>query len=213
MATRRTPAPTPRDSYHHGELRTALVQHALALMARSGSADFNLRDLASAAGVSHTAVYRHFQNKAALLAAIAMDGFDQLCADLKRACVGLDNDPRAQLVQLGVSYVSMAARHPALFAAMFAPDNNRPPHAAAVLAAAERAYDVMVQAVMRRQGATQAQDPKVQAEAVRNWALVHGLANLLLSGNLETCLGPAYAARTPTHIQTLIGQLLGQALP
>src|SRR5579871_1734507 len=76
------PAPRP---YHHGHLKKALLDAALALIAETGARGFTLREAARRAGVSHNAPYRHFRDKDDLLAAVAADGFDRLGEAMTRA--------------------------------------------------------------------------------------------------------------------------------
>lgn len=207
--TMTTPAALPaRTRYHHGDLRNALVDQAVTLIAAQGDVNFSLRDLASRIGVSHAAVYRHFADKTALLNAVAVRGFALLAQAVHAAGEGWDHDPARQLARQGAAYVNMATRHPGHFAAMFAPQINQSGQAVEVQAAAEAAYLPLVHSVMRRLKAREASEPTVQTEALRCWALVHGLACLQLSGNLTTCLGRDVAAASASTLQDLVTGLL-----
>ncbi len=97
--------------YHHGNLRPELVRAALALLADSGPAALSLREVARRAGVSHAAPYRHFSDRAALLAALAEDGFVELEVRLEAAGGELSDKARA--------YVGFALEHPQRFRLMF----------------------------------------------------------------------------------------------
>jgi AcrR family transcriptional regulator len=209
MATSRSTIPKPKEGYHHGDLPAALLAQAVKLIRKRGDLNFSLRDLAAQVGVSHAAVYRHFNSKGALLAAVALSGFALLEQALRDAAKGLDDQPGQQLVQLGAAYVGLALGHPGHFAAMFAPELHASDQAAQVLAAAEQAYQVMVQTVMRRMGAADAQAPGVQAESLRCWALVHGLASLQLSGNLSACLGRDVGRYSAVQLQGFMAEVLG----
>jgi AcrR family transcriptional regulator len=111
-----------RSSYHHGDLRRALLDTALRLIAEEGSSSFTLREVARRAGVSHAAPYRHFANKTALLAAVAEEGFRTLRTRLLEAGTRLPAEPLARLQTLGVEYVRFAVEHPSHFRVMFGPD-------------------------------------------------------------------------------------------
>lgn len=178
-----------KTSYHHGDLRTALVLHAVKLIHARGDLNFSLRDLATEIGVSHVAVYRHFADKAALLNAVAVHGFGLLAQAMRDAGEGWNRDPEQQLVRQGAAYVTMAVRYPGHFAAMFAPQTAKSGQSPELQAVAEVAYQLLAQTVARRLQATQLPSAHVHTEALRCWALVHGLACLQLSGNLAACMG------------------------
>ena len=188
MKNAKTP-PVKKPAYHHGDLRAALVQCAVKVIHARGDLNFSLRDLAVDVGVSHVALYRHFPDKAALLNAVAGKGFELLTQSLRDAAQGFDHDPAQQLARQGAAYVTMAVRYPGHFAAMFNRQTNTAGQTHELQAVAEGAYEVLVETVARRLHATDSTNPDVQTEAVRCWALVHGLACLQLSGNLATCLG------------------------
>src|SRR5215813_14824209 len=77
-----------RKPYHHGNLREALLESAIVLIAEVGPAGFKLRELARRAGVSHNAPYRHFRDRDALMAAVAKQGFRELTRAMRRASNG-----------------------------------------------------------------------------------------------------------------------------
>src|SRR5690348_12591495 len=110
----------PRDAYQHGDLRHALIQAGLKLLAEGGAGELSLRAAAELAGVSHAAPYRHFKDKNALLAAIAEEGFRQLTARMRQelaACSG--DDLAARLRASAVGYVRFAVENPASFRLVF----------------------------------------------------------------------------------------------
>lgn len=197
-----------RRTYHHGDLRAALIDQAVVLIHRRGDINFSLRDLAAEVGVSHVSVYRHFADKAALFNAVAVRGFSMLAQALKDAAQGWDADPAQQLARQGVAYLSMAGRYPGHFAAMYAPIVSQKGQTREVQDASEEAYSMVVQTVMRRMQAVTVTSPAVQSEALRCWALVHGLACLELSGNLSACLGRDLSKASESELQSLIGGLL-----
>jgi AcrR family transcriptional regulator len=103
-------------SYHHGNLRSAIIEAALDHIARWGPATLSLRELARQAGVSHAAPARHFRDKTALFTAIAIDGF-RLLADANTA----PEEPNP-LGSAGLAYLRFALAHPAHFLIMNRPD-------------------------------------------------------------------------------------------
>ena len=170
-----------RRGYHHGNLRQALVEAALALVEERGLPEFTLREVARRVGVTHAAPQRHFEDRAALVAAVAEEGFRELLAHVERGVSGA-RDPAARLHALGVGYVQFALRNPAHFRVMFSAevvDKSRHPS----LSAASRAvHDLLVRCIAegQEQGFFVEADPLELAFAA--WSLVHGLAILLIDG-------------------------------
>ncbi|MGI8808446.1 MAG: TetR/AcrR family transcriptional regulator [Acidimicrobiales bacterium] len=167
--------------YHHGDLRRALIEAALEAVGDDGAANVRLRDVARRAGVSHAAPAHHFGDKAGLLTAIAVDGFELLAAALTDAY-----GRTASLLEVGVAYVRFAVDHRAHFDVMFRPELYRAdaPVLAGPKAAAAAALYGPLGAVIQDDGSPDQLTPFVAA-----WSLVHGLATLLLTENLPVPLG------------------------
>lgn len=113
----------PREGYHHGDLRRALLDEALPLIAERGLEGFTLRELARRVGVTHGAAYRHFGDKRALLSAIALEGHADFAAAL-RAAIAERDDVVARIEALVDAWVVWALDHPAAYAVMFGPRMN-----------------------------------------------------------------------------------------
>lgn len=152
-------------------LHDRLVDCALALL-EAEEADVSLRAVARAAQVSAMAPYRHFADKAALMAAVALRGFAMLEAEAARADSA--GDPAAALTGQGLAYIAFARRHPALFRLMFADGAGKElPHDQC-----RGAYALMARRVSELAPADS------EAGALACWGLVHGLATLALDGRL-----------------------------
>jgi AcrR family transcriptional regulator len=165
--------------YHHGDLRRAILDAALAAIERDGPAGLSIRALARSAGVSHAAPAHHFGDKTGLLTAIAVEGFERFATELH------DTFARTgSFLEVGVAYVSFAVRHRAHFEVMFRPDLLRADDPA-LIAAQGRSRDALYGTV----GTAAASDASTLHAGVAAWALVHGLATLYLSGNLPPALG------------------------
>ena len=106
-------------SYHHGNLRQALIDRGTHLLDEQGVTHFSLREVAKAAGVSHGAPYRHFSDRSALLEAIAAQGFANLEAACNAAVAAHPDAPRAQLMMAGRAYIEFALAHPGVLHIMF----------------------------------------------------------------------------------------------
>lgn len=113
------------DSYHHGDLRTALLDRAAEVIEEYGIEAVTLRGLARDLGVSHGAPNRHFRNKGDLLAGLASYGYLQLKAATLEAAEKVGDDPWVRLNAMGRGYLKWAVTQPALFHAMNHPDVGR----------------------------------------------------------------------------------------
>ncbi|GAB6098023.1 TetR/AcrR family transcriptional regulator [Desulfatiferula olefinivorans] len=167
-------------SYHHGNLRRALIDASLALIAEKGMKALTIREAARRAGVSHAAPYRHFTDKEDLLCAVAIEGFDMVIADTKRRFEACGNDVLKRFQQSGLAYIDFAAAQPSHYRVMFSAGehrlrddlNQRAGQAFGIL------YDCIVSG--RREGLIRNGDPFEQAMAA--WSLVHGHAMLIIDG-------------------------------
>ncbi len=166
-------APT---SYHHGDLRRVLIDAAVATVAASGPAAVSLRGLAAAAGVSHAAPVHHFGDKAGLFTAVAVEGFDKLADELTEVWERTES-----FLEVGVRYVRFALEQPGYFEIMFRADLLDGDDAELVEAQA-RAF-----AMLKDPLVTLGRGPNpgnLYVATLSTWSMVHGLATLVLSGNL-----------------------------
>ena len=172
------------DQYHHGQLRRALLDTALELATSRGVHGFTLRELARQAGVSHAAPYHHFADKAALMAALALEIFEAFGAALRQAWDMAPGAPPDRLMAVGAAYVRFAVENPAAFRLMFRPElhESTAPDHAALEVAGEAAFHVLLDgiAACQEEGSIPPGDP--QLIALTAWSTVHGLATLLLDG-------------------------------
>src|ERR1700760_3637191 len=109
----------PPRGYHHGNLKEALMRAALDLIAQKGTAGFTFAEAARFAGVSPAAPYRHFRDRDELMASVALRGFEQFEAALKRAWDSGRPDALTALDRLGKAYLDFAHGEPAFYSAMF----------------------------------------------------------------------------------------------
>jgi AcrR family transcriptional regulator len=172
-----------RDTYHHGDLKRALTESALGLVKEKGPKGFTLREVARRAGVSAAAPYRHFSDKAQLLAAAATLGFVQLHETLSDAAAETD-DLIPQVLGMGRAYVRWAVAHPDYYQVMFGSELDKSDNPE-MLTAGLRAFDDLLDAIIRCQEAKllPAGDPREVAGPT--WSLLHGIASLTIGGELS----------------------------
>lgn len=197
------PANPAIDSYHHGNLRTALIGTALAALEQDGPAALSLRGLARSVGVSATAVYRHFANKDDLLAAIATEGFEGLSAEMMaRLAQEPDADTLRRLVILGEGYVNYAVAHPAHYRLMFGKRMVERAAYPTLSKAAAHSYGMLEQAVADAVASGDLPAVPVPLLSTLAWSLVHGLSTLSNDGLLNDKQLPASAelGKTFTHM-------------
>lgn len=185
-ATNNSKPRTP-STYHHGDLRRALIQAALELAAEKKDWNFSLREVARRAGVSHNAPYNHFALKRDLLDAAAAAGHHLLRNELT-AAVAKIADPRSALSKIGSAYVSFGLRNPALYRLMFSVAPSGPDWRPEEVLAAWVAARAVLEDILRR-GArlgifdpALARKPELQSAALYIWAVVHGLTMLEIDG-------------------------------
>src|ERR1700691_4320657 len=119
MSTKQ-PKPADPSAYHHGDLRSALIQSALALVTEEQDWTFSLREVARRAKVSHNAPYNHFPEKQDLLIAVAAAGFEKLEQRMAASVAGIDAAEKA-LLACGKAYIECGLENPALYRLMFGP--------------------------------------------------------------------------------------------
>jgi AcrR family transcriptional regulator len=186
---------SPKVTYHHGDLRTALVHAAMELLEEAGETDLSLRAVARRAGVSPAAPYRHYADREALVSAVAAVGYRELAARLTMAHPAPSTPD--QLASVAIAYVQFAIERPALFRIMFTEPCDRDNDERIAATAAVSQY---VRAIVERTF------PQADAEALATaiWGLVHGLAFLYLDGKLGGATPAAVAERISAAIHALL---------
>ncbi|MFC1661520.1 TetR/AcrR family transcriptional regulator [Gemmatimonadota bacterium] len=194
------------ERYHHGDLREALVNAALRTLDAESLEAVTLRRLAREAGVSHAAPYHHFPDLDSLLAAVAARGFQILRGEMSGKAVGAVTEPFPRLQAAGTAYVTFAVTRPELFRLMFSgrwKDMARFPDLQEAEHLAFGALQEMIVGAMGRGGGR----PHVVAAAARAaWALVHGIAMLLVDGQMvmPPGKGPVESAEQLTREMTTV---------
>ncbi len=174
-----------KHSYHHGDLRAALLAAGESVLAETGMEGFSLRRVAREVGVSHSAPAHHFGDTQGLLVALATQGFRQFLAAMQarqNACQ--TQDAGDLLVASGLGYLDFTIASPALFKLMFGSDKMDVCDPA-LEAAATAAFDHLAQDIARLRGVSPYEDTAAMADVMASWSMVHGFASLLLSGRMH----------------------------
>lgn len=184
MPPRRSVSRARTDRYHHGDLARALVTEAVKTIQVRGVEALTLRAVGASLGVSRSALYRHFADKQALLAAVAAEGFKRLTSALQSAWEK-GGCSQEGFSAMGIAYVTFAVSHPAHYRVMFGGtarlDFNRPDlgrHASA-------AFQTLVTAILALQERHIVVGDRAEELAQYIWAAVHGIAMLAIDGQLE----------------------------
>jgi AcrR family transcriptional regulator len=173
--------PTP-GSYHHGDLRRALLDAARTMLEEGGPAALNLREIARRVGVSAPSAYHHFKSLDAIAVALAEQGFADFGARLEMAT----GSEERLLAPLGEAYVAFARTNPGLYRLMFGEGFRAASEAsAAVRALRLRAYDTVKMGLRQR-----LKEEEVEAGALFLWSLAHGLALLMIDGQIDAGANP-----------------------
>jgi AcrR family transcriptional regulator len=172
-----------KSTYHHGDLANALVAAALKLVEQGGAEAVSLRDLAQSLGVSRAAPYRHFEDRDALLAAVAARGFEDLNVAYE-AALAAPGDGRAKLYAASRAFFGFATRRPGLYRLMFESDFlNRSPPPAVLIPPADASYQLVCRAV--EVAFPDADEREVKTRAVIMMSTAHGFLALDQAGRFK----------------------------
>jgi AcrR family transcriptional regulator len=215
------------EGYHHGQLRRAVLDAALALIVERGVGGFSMREVARRAGVSHNAPYHHFADKGELIEELVVESFGALTDALREARAKAVSGAVERLRASGEAYVRFALENPERFRLMFRPElktghrpgpswlsrraareNNRGDTSSSEQAGGT-AYGVLVDGIVecQREGSVAPGDPA--SLALTAWSTVHGLAVLILDGPESEVAGSAEEAERAARVVT---ETLGRGL-
>lgn len=184
---------TERSSYHHGDLRRALVDAAVELAQEATPEEVTLREVARRVGVNHRAAYRHFEDKAALLAAVAEEGYRTLLARLEEV---LAEEPGTleRLNQLAVAYTAFALDNPARYRIMFGRRLNEDGRFPVLEELVERAYELLKAEFVRGQQEGLVAPGSSRELVFAFWSFLHGFSSLAIVRRLKVkrALLPGY---------------------
>ncbi|MFD2229395.1 TetR/AcrR family transcriptional regulator [Alkalimarinus sediminis] len=174
--------------YHHGNLKQALLDKALDHLRLHGPEKISLRALARDVGVSQTAPYRHFEDKTALLAALATEGFKRLY-NVSNFAINIDGTAADALQMSGKAYIHFALDNPELYRLMFGPLLSPDENFGELEEAGANAFNVMVGIVKRGISTGEFVDKDPLLVANSTWAMVHGISSLMLDRRFDCVEG------------------------
>lgn len=188
-------------SYHHGNLREALLMAGLELLQEQGASGFSLRACAARAGVSHAAPAHHFGDMKALLSTIAAGGYLTLAQTMNTARKSAGTDAARAIEAIAAAYIGFAMGNSALFSLMM--DGERTDGANTDLQDGIAALKAEIAAVAapasRRTGPAGPHTPALMETFL--WSMLQGLAQLAVAGRLEE--GGAVSRQASDLIRTV----------
>ena len=203
-------------NYHHGDLRQAVINSALELIAERDIQSLTLREIAKRVGVSQMAPYRHFKNKAVLLAVLAQEGFQSLYDHLQEALAksSLESlpNPVEKVKVVGVAYILFAVENPVHYRVMFdASLSNRtvyPPLYQTAVKVLELCMQIVIEC--QQAGLIDERDPKELAQI--KWSTCHGLSMLLIDHQFSTMGHAPVEELANSTLKTLVEGLRKQCI-
>jgi AcrR family transcriptional regulator len=168
-----------KQNYHHGDLRTALLDSALEIIGELGPQALTIREVARRAGVSHAAPYRHFTDKDELILSVVERGFALMQATMQAQKDAAGPDSLSQFAASGLAYVDFALTHPAYYRVMFSGDLLSTTGHVSLQHTSREALQEMVADISRCQelGVVRAGDPAMQALTILS--TIHGFVSLV----------------------------------
>jgi AcrR family transcriptional regulator len=174
-----------RQTYHHGDLKNALIKAGVEILAQEGIDGLTLRKVAQRAGVSHNAPYSHFSDKQSLIAAISTEGFKQLYDELDAAVLSHPSDPKRQLQEGAWAYVQFAMNNTDTFKIMFSGVLEKEKEYPAFVEVSRMTFHRVVEIVRACQEAGLLSTAPPELMAVFVWGQIHGIISLILEGQVS----------------------------
>ena len=186
---------TAKLAYHHGDLRTALIDSALEIIGEIGPQGLTIREVARRAGVSHAAPYRHFDDKDDLILAVVEKGFELLQDTMEEARKNAGEDPLEQFAASGESYFLFALEYPTYYRVMFSGDLLNSTGHESLRHTSTHFFQQMINDIKSCQemGIVREGDPLLQAISIVS--TVHGYVSLANDNRIDHLVGGEYTGR------------------
>ena len=184
-----------KKSYHHGDLKNALIKAGADILSKEGVSALSLRKVAHRAGVSHAAPYAHFADKQALIAAISTEGYKKLYEKIAQVAGQYQADPLRRLVEASWAYVQFALDEPDQFKVTLSGMIEKEQDYPAFVETARETFSLVVDIVAQCQQAGILRAGPADLVAVSAWSLIHGFVTLLLENQVSHTVLDRYGVR------------------
>ena len=174
-----------KKTYHHGDLKNALIKAGVEILAKDGVSGLSLRKVATKAGVSHAAPYAHFADKQSLIAAISTEGFRQLYEQVSGVAGKYQSQPETQLVEAAWAYVQFAMEDRDRFKVMFSGVLEKEKDYPEFVAESQRTFQLVKMIVEANQASGRLRSGDPALVALSAWGIIHGFIMLLLEGQIS----------------------------
>jgi AcrR family transcriptional regulator len=174
-----------KKSYHHGDLKNALIKAGADILSREGVSALSLRKVAQKAGVSHAAPYAHFTDKQALIAAISTEGYKKLYEQIAQAAEQHRSDPLRRFVEASWAYIQFALDEPDQFKVTLSGMIEKEQDYPAFVETAKQTFALVVDIVAQCQQAGILRRGAPDLAAVSAWSLIHGFVTLLMEKQIS----------------------------
>ena len=195
-----------KKTYHHGDLKNALIEAGVEILAKDGVSGLSLRKVASRAGVSHAAAYAHFVDKQALIAAISTEGFRQLYKRVSAVAEEYKTKPSRQLVEAAWAYVQFAMDDRDRFKVMFSGVLEKEKEYPEFVTESQRNFQLVKRVVEANQASGVLRSGPSDLVALSAWGIVHGFVMLLLEGQISHTVLERASLRELVEFQ--LGQIM-----
>lgn len=202
----------PARAYHHGDLKAALVESAVAILREEGLEALTLRAVARHAGVSQAAPYRHFTDRRALVGAVAEQGFARLQHAILDGVRSSQDGGRLGLKQVAIAYVRFALANPAEYRVMFGPEVANTEDLPSLRQTGRSVLGFVAEGIsqLQKAGLVGPGDPWLMA--VATWSMLHGLVMLTLDGQ-ATSVAPDVDALVEEATRIMMFGMAGRPAP
>jgi len=174
-----------KKTYHHGDLKNALIKAGVEILAKDGVSGLSLRKVALKAGVSHAAPYAHFADKQALIAAISTEGFRQLYERVSGVAEKYQGQPEKQLTEAAWAYVQFAMDDRDRFKVMFSGVLEKEKDYPDFVVESQRNFQLVKSIVEANQASGRLRGGDSALVALSAWGIIHGFLMLLLEGQIS----------------------------